>query len=182
MKYRRIITLKDGSSCLLRNATSADAKGALECFNKSHEETDFLLSYPDENGFSVDEEADFLANKESSSVEIEICAIINDKIAGMAGISAVGTREKIKHRAEMGINIEKEFWGRGIGRALTEACIVCAKEAGYKQLELEVVAENSNAIALYESLGFEEYGRNPRGFYSRYSDWQELVLMRLAFH
>ena len=41
------------------------------------------------------------------------------------------------------------------------------------------VAENEAAIALYRSEGFVEYGRNPKGFYSRYSGWQELVLMRL---
>ena len=62
---------------------------------------------------------------------------------------------------------------------MTEACIECAKKAGYAQLELSVVADNHRAIALYESLGFVEYGRNPRGFRSRLSGWQELVLMRL---
>ena len=51
--------------------------------------------------------------------------------------------------------------------------------AGYTQLELEVVAENRAALALYKSVGFEEYGRNPKGFRSRTGGWQELVLMRL---
>ena len=53
------------------------------------------------------------------------------------------------------------------------------KKAGYAQLELEVVAENKTAIALYESVGLEEYGRNPKGFRSRFTGWQEVVLMRL---
>jgi L-amino acid N-acyltransferase YncA len=35
------------------------------------------------------------------------------------------------------------------------------------------------SVALYRSVGFEEYGRNPKGFRSRVSGWQELVLMRL---
>ena len=60
-----------------------------------------------------------------------------------------------------------------------EACIECARDAGFVQIELEVVAENKKARALYESVGFEEYGRNPKGFHSRLSGWQELVLMRL---
>ena len=68
--------------------------------------------------------------------------------------------------------------GKGIGRALTLACIECAKQAGFSQLELEVVAENAAAVRLYEAAGFREYGRNPRGFLSR-RGWQELVLMRL---
>ena len=49
---------------------------------------------------------------------------------------------------------------------------------GYLQIELEVVAENASAVRLYESVGFQEYGRNPRGFRAR-SGWQTLVLMRL---
>ena len=58
-----------------------------------------------------------------------------------------------------------------------EACIECDRVAG--DARLEAVAENKNALALYESGGFEEYGRNSRGFRSRLSGWQELVLMRL---
>ena len=180
MEYNKTITLKDGRLCLLRNATNSDAKNVLENFNKVHAETDFLLSYPYEKGFSIDEEIEFLKNKQFSSSEIQICSIVNNKIIGLAGISSVGLREKIKHRSELGISIEKEFWGLGIGRALTKACIDCAKSAGYKQIELEVVAENFSAIAMYKNFGFEEYGRNPRGFYSRYTGWQELVLMLLS--
>ena len=104
---------------------------------------------------------------------------MDGKVAGTAGIDAVGTKYKVRHRAEFGISLLKEYWGLGIGRALTEACIQCAKEAGYAQLELTVVAENERAIALYESVGFLEYGRNPRGFLSRTSGFQELVYMLL---
>ena len=80
---------------------------------------------------------------------------------------------------EFGISIAKEFWGLGIGRALTEACIECAKEAGYTQLELDVVSDNASAISLYKKIGFVEYGRNPKGFNSRISGYQELVYTQL---
>lgn len=110
---------------------------------------------------------------------MEICAIIADEIVGLAGINKIGTREKISHRAELGISVEKAFWGLGIGKALTLASIECAKTAGYRQLELEVVADNKNAVALYKNIGFVEYGRNPVGFISRYTGYQELILMRL---
>ena len=46
------------------------------------------------------------------------------------------------------------------------------------QIELVVVSENIPAIKLYESVGFVEYGRNPKGFRNRQGKWQELVLMR----
>ena len=101
------------------------------------------------------------------------------KVTRTTGIEAVGTKDKVRHRAEFGISVLKEYWGLGIGRALLEACIKCAKEAGYAQLELTVVAENARAIALYQKAGFVEYGRNPRGFHSRISGFQEVVYMLL---
>ena len=97
-----------------------------------------------------------------------------------AGVDAVGTRDKLRHRAEFGISVLRAYWGLGLGRALTEACIQCAKEAGYEQLELTVVAENERAIALYRKAGFVEFGRNPRGFRSRTSGYQEIIHMLLA--
>ena len=67
----------------------------------------------------------------------------------------------------------------GIGRALVDASIDCARQAGYTQLELEVVADNERAVSLYRRAGFEEYGRNPRGYQSASAGYQELVYMRL---
>ncbi len=100
-------------------------------------------------------------------------------VIGTAGIGCVARKEKTRHRAEFGISVDKAYWGLGVGRALTGACIECARTAGYVQLELMAVAENKAALAMYKSVGFVEYGRNPKGFRSRLSGWQELVLMRL---
>ena len=179
MKYNQKIILKNGKEALLRNGDAADGRVVYEVFNAAHAETDYLLSYPDENNFDPDQEAQFLQEKTNSSDEIEIIAIIDGKVAGTAGIEAVGRKYKLRHRAELGISVLKEYWGLGLGKALTKACIQCAKEAGYTQVELNVVAENEAAISLYQSLGFEEFGRNPRGFRTRSGKWQELVLMRL---
>ena len=179
MKYNKIINLKNGKEALLRNGEFADGEAVFVNFNETHAETDYLLSYPDENSFDAQQEAEFLKEKAESSNEIEIVAVVDGVVAGTAGIEAVGTKYKLKHRAELGIAILKEYWGLGIGKALMEACIECAKDAGYTQLELNVVAENERAVALYRKMGFVEYGRNPRGFNSRVSGYQEVVYMLL---
>ena len=106
-------------------------------------------------------------------------AVVDGKIIARAGIRALGSRYKIRHRCELGITVSKDYWGQGIGKNLMNACIACAKEAGYTQLELDVVADNIRAAGLYKSLGFVEFGRNPKGFQSKYSGFQELVYMRL---
>ena len=179
MQFHKIITLKDGRTCTLRNGTAEDGQAVLDIFNLTHAQTDYLLTYPEESTLTARQEADYLKQKTESADEIELLAELDGEIVGTAGIGCVARKEKTRHRAEFGISVDKAHWGLGIGRALTEACIVCAGNAGYVQLELEAVAENKNALALYKSVGFREYGRNPKGFRSRVSGWQELVLMRL---
>ena len=179
MKYEQKIRLNNGKEALIRNADKADGNAVFEIFNRTHEETDYLLSYPDENSFDSEQEAQFLKEKAMSPNETELIAIIDGKIVATAGIEAVGNKYKVKHRADFGISVLKEYWGLGLGKALTEACIQCARDAGYDQVELNVVAENDRAISLYRSCGFVEYGRNPRGFNSKITGYQELVYMLL---
>ena len=179
MKYKKCVLLKDGRTCILRNGTEQDGKALLDVFTLTHKQTDYLLSDPEEHSMTAEQEAQFLKEKTERADEIELLAEIDGIVVGSAGIGCVGRKEKIRHRARFGISIDRAYWGLGIGRAMTLACIACAKEAGYAQLELEAVAENAAALALYRSVGFVEYGRNPRGFRSRLTGWQELVLMRL---
>ena len=180
MKYYQKILLKNGKEALIRNGEAADGPSVYENFNLTHAETDYLLSYPDENNFDPAQKAQFLEEKMKSPNEVMLLALLDGTVAGTAGVEAVGRKDKVKHRAEFGISVSKAYWGLGLGRALANACIQCAKEAGYSQLELTAVADNERALALYSSLGFEEFGRNPKGFRSRINGFQELIYMRLA--
>ena len=170
MKYEQKVMLKNGKEALIRNCTGADGSAVLDVFTLAHEQTDYLLSYPDEKSFDAEQEAGDLEEKMNSPDEIELAAIIDGKIAGIAGIGAVGRKYKVRHRADFGISVLKEYWGLGLGSA---------REAGSQQLELNVVGENERAVSLYRSVGFQEFGRNPRGFNSRFSGYQELVYMLL---
>lgn len=179
MEFRKQIKLKNGCACLIRNGTEQDAEAVLANFILTHGQTEFLTSYPDEITLTVEKEREYLKNMAESEREAELLAVVDGKVAGTAGIYAPGKYAKVRHRASFGISIDKSFWNLGIGRALTNACIECAKRAGYSQLELDVVAANERAVSLYKSAGFIEYGRNPNGFRPRNGGKQELILMRL---
>ena len=117
MKYNKIILLKDGRECCLRNGTENDAQEVLDVFNLTHAETDYLLTYPDENSFTVEQESSFLKAKTESSNEIEIIAVVDGKIAGTAGIDALGNKYKTK--------TQSGIWNRhrqGILGARLRAC------------------------------------------------------------
>lgn len=177
MEYYQKITLKNGQTAILRNGNAADGAAALAVFLQTHQETDYLLTYPDESTLTPEQESQYLAEKAASADGIEIVALVDGRMAGTAGVAAIGTQEKVRHRADFGIGVLKEYWGLGLGKALMEACIACAKKAGYTQLELSVVADNASAMALYEKEGFVEFGRNPRGFKTRSNGYQPLVSM-----
>ncbi len=179
MIYNKTITLSDSRECIVRNCTGTDAEAVLDVFIRTHGQTDYLSSYPDENTITVEQEREFLQKKADSSRETELLAQVGGAIAGCAGIRCIGDKYKMRHRASFGISIDSAYWRLGIGKALTEACIECAKKAVYIQLELEVAADNEPALSLYRKAGFTEYGRNPKGFRSRNTGWQELVMMRL---
>ena len=135
MRFEREILLKTGERCLLRSAGAADAAEVLDSFIKVHGETDYLLSYPDENTHTVEGEEKFLAAAEESDRNAFIIAVIDGKVVGDAGIDPVGNREKNRHRADFGISVLKEHWGKGIG---TEACKAVI-DFGFQVLDLHKI-------------------------------------------
>ena len=177
MEYCKKVILKNGDECIIRNGKYDDGAAVLEVFNRTHAQTDFLLTYEDENTFTVERESEYLLSKLSNEREVELIAFVNGKAAGTAGVSAVGNQSKLLHRAEFGIAVDKEYSGLGLGGALTDACAECAEKAGYEQLELSVVAANDRAISLYRKKGFKEFGRHPNAFKLRDSRYYDLILM-----
>ena len=57
------------------------------------------------------------------------------------------------------IAVDRAVHRRGVGRALTAALIGDARAAGIEVLTLDARGDNTNALRLYRSLGFAEYGR-----------------------
>ena len=163
----------------LRNGEENDGQAVLANFILTHEQTDYLLTYPDENTMTAEQEGRFLQERTDSDNGIELLAEIDGAVVGLAGFGAVGSKEKLRHRADFGISVDRQYWKLGIGTALMNACIECARKAGYEQIELSVVAENEPAIAMYRKAGFVEFGRYPKGFKSRFTGYQELVYMRM---
>ena len=96
----------------------------------------------------------------SGTRQVMLVAQVNGRVVGNAGLHAVSDNPRQKHVCSLGISIAHAYQGRGVGRALMNACLDFADHwANYSRLTLTVHADNARAIKLYESLGFQHEGR-----------------------
>lgn len=178
MKYYRELFLKDGRICILRNSTAEDAEEILSLMRNISRESENLLRYPEEwANITNEDEARFLRDLECSDDAIMLVAVIDGRIVGSAGLNPISRLEKCRHRADIGMSIRKEYWGRGIGSSIMEAILEIAQKAGFKQLELEVLTENTRAISLYEKFDFSIFGTNNHAFSTRGGQYKGSYLM-----
>ena len=151
--------LKDGRTCVLKPTTPDYAEEMIEYMKATAAETPFLLRYPDEVRYTVERERGLLAEMFEDPYSIMMLPIVDGKVAGNGSINGIGTKRKIIHRCSLAIALYKEYWGLGIGTAMIEYMCELAAQIGWQQVDLEVVAENENAQALYRKCGFIESGR-----------------------
>ncbi|MEX6687853.1 GNAT family N-acetyltransferase [Danxiaibacter flavus] len=86
---------------------------------------------------------------------------LNNEIVGGSGIYPTenlpeGCCELVK------LYLLDKLRGKGLGKKLIERCITEAKKMGYTSIYLETMPELSNAVSLYEKLGFK-YLKQPLG-------------------
>ncbi len=168
---------KKGNRYLLRSPEEKDAEIMLEYLKETARETEHGLSYPEEMDMTIEEEMEFLKHFAEDEKSMMISVFDGGRLVGGASLTCVGEKRKIRHRGTLGIALLREVWGQGIGRALMRGLIDFAGKAGYVQIELEVVADNTPAINLYESLGFTTYGRRPKFFRLKDGSYVDGILM-----
>jgi len=142
---------------IIRHAMQEDAEELIRHVKKVEKETAFLMREPDEFTMTIEQEKQYLQDKLDSEVSLQMVAENNGKIIGSCSLNG-STRRRTRHCAELGIAIEQEYCGAGIGRKMMETGIECAKRNGISRVTLEVDTNNYKAICLYMKLGFEIEG------------------------
>ncbi len=85
--------------------------------------------------------------------------------AALAGYALLAVRKNTKTARIYSLAVDPTRGRRGVGRALLQACERYARGHGRTALRLEVRYDNAAAIALYEKLGYRQFGRYP-GYYA----------------
>ena len=146
----------------IRETRAEDAKAVLAYLKRIGGESDNLTF--DSNGLPITEEqeASFLERVHNDPKSIQLIALKNGSIIADGSISAFPRR--MSHRADLGISVVREEWNHGIGSMLMERLIDFARNSGIELINLEVRADNDNAIHLYEKYGFRSIGTSPAYF------------------
>lgn len=162
------ITAKNGQTYRLRRAEITDAAALLELLRVTAEETPFLLREPDEVTMTIQQEQEFIRGRMESPGELMLILEREGRPVGLCSLSGLGPFRRYAHRCGISIALCREVWDLGLGRQMLSVLLIAAKTVGYEQVELDVIADNHRAVALYESLGFEKYGVLPRNM--KYAD------------
>lgn len=109
----------------------------------------------------------------------QFVALSGSEVIGWADIVPAWAHG-VSHRGSVGMGVLPPHRGQGIGRRLLEACMSKSWANGLTRIELEVRADNANAVRLYEALGFEREGVKRQGIRidGQYHDTLAMALLR----
>jgi len=152
--------MDDAASVTVRRLITEDAEAfrtlrleALSCAPEA-----FSASYADE---IAKPDGWFSAILASEAATAMFGAFAGDELVGMAGFGS-NAQEKLRHKGGLWSVYVREAWRRrGIGRTLVKHIIEHA-HGKVLMLQATVNADNVEAHALYEHLGFKTYGKEPK--------------------
>jgi RimJ/RimL family protein N-acetyltransferase len=153
---------------VVRPASVDDARALAELFAAVAEERDGIATEPP---VDIDQRAAVFARSAASSV----VAVAGSQLIGMLHV------EVSRHGfGEIGMHVDRDWRGRGVGSALIQAAIGLAREQNLHKLSLEVFAHNAAAIGLYRKCGFVEEGRRIRQYRRSSGELWDSLIMGLA--
>ena len=134
----------------IRPGAEHDREALAELFARVSEERD---------GIATEPPVDVAARAAAWQLDGEFVAVADGEIVGQLHV------ERTRHGyGEIGMLVEREWRGRGVGSALMAAAIEWARAEGLHKLTLAVFPHNAAGIALYRKFGFVEEGRRVKQF------------------
>ncbi len=175
----KIITLKDGTTAILKTPEIEDAEMLLNSIKTASNETEFLSRIiEDWETVTVESEEKFINNVRESRNTLFIACYADGVIAGNCDIT-FKTGSKTSHIATVGIALQKKYWNIGIGSAMFNELMKAAEEHnGTEIVDLEMIEGNNRAKALYEKFGFEVISVKPKIFKLKDGTYQNVIYMQ----
>lgn len=151
----KILNLQDKGKYIIRKVLPEDASRLIDYLKTLSFQSDQLAFGPGEVDITVEAETEFIEGVNQSSNQYLIVAVLKGQIIGNLTFTS-GTEVNEDYYGELEVSVLKKYWRNRIALELMNSLFVWAKANGIiTKLNLQVRADNKNAIALYKKLGFE---------------------------
>ena len=148
------ITLKDGSSAILRSLKVSDAEMLQLFFKQIASESIFTWCYHGQNR-SVQILADIIQSAEKAEKNLFLGVFIDQILVGVARLQVDRPNHPwAQHVGSFALMVLKSTWGQGIGSSLLHQIEEFAERVGVVRLEAEVRTQNIRGYDLYRRLGY----------------------------
>jgi ribosomal protein S18 acetylase RimI-like enzyme len=130
---------------------------------------ELLENHPENFGSDEREEAafdsSFWEKRLTNNYADSYGAFVDDQLVGMA-VCVRNPRKKMKHFATISsIYVKPEFRGQGFAKRIIDTILFICTNEDLEFVRLSVVTENTEAINLYQTMGFEIYGTECRSIF-----------------
>lgn len=159
---------------ILRDATQADLPAILDIYNHAVAETTAIWN---EILVDLDNRKAWFELRQTRGFPI-LVAEIDGRIAGYASYGDWRAFDGFRHSVEHSVYVEKDFYGRGLGKSLMTALIERARAGHIHVMVAAIEAGNTGSIALHTSLGFRLVGTHQE-VGQKFGRWLNLTMMEL---
>ncbi len=158
---------------LVRDATSDDLVAIADIFNHAVRHTTAVFSTVETDAPG---RAAWMAERRAAGFPV-LVAVTGGSVVGFGSYGSFRSFPGYRHTVEHSVYVAPEAQRRGIGRALMEALIARAADAGLHVMVGGIDADNAASLALHRALGFAETGRMPE-VGAKFGRWLTLVFMQ----
>lgn len=162
------------TNLILRDATEADLPAILDIYNHAVAETTAIWN---ETLVDLDNRKAWFGARQARGFPILVTEI-DGRIAGYASYGDWRAFDGFRQSVEHSVYVEKDFYGRGLGKALMTALIERATRGGIHVMIAAIEAGNTGSIALHRSLGFRLVGTHHE-VGQKFGRWLDLTMMEL---
>ncbi|WP_287588614.1 GNAT family N-acetyltransferase [Candidatus Borrarchaeum sp.] len=142
----------------VRFSTKEDIISLKKMFNKVVKEKQFL---PTLQEITIEEVTNGWFDL--GNYDLIIVAEIQGELVGQIQLERLED-DAAQHVCEIGIIVDPDYRGKGVGSELLKKTIENAKHLGFEKICLSTFHTNRIAIALYKKFGFREAGRRKKQF------------------
>ncbi len=166
------VTLRNGLAVVIRPYRPEDKEKLVSFYDSLSPET-LRWALPPYDRARIERWISDLTNS------IILLAFRQERIVGHLNVFVQAWNERLKGNGELIIYLHQDFQSIGLGTAMMHEAIDIARKKGLHRLVLSVIADNHNAIKLYEKVGFKHEGLRREDYLGEDGRYHDVVEMGL---